>query len=66
MEGLRDALLTSSSNMHAPLFLDEQVLHHTQALAYDSEVGASLLQMLSTRAWAGGGGASVAVRQRDQ
>ncbi|WIA11311.1 hypothetical protein OEZ85_011434 [Tetradesmus obliquus] len=60
VEGLRDALLTSSSNMHAPLFLDEQVLHHTQALAYDSEVGASLLQMLSTRAWAGGGGTSVA------
>jgi hypothetical protein len=52
VEGLRDVLLSSSSNMHAPLFLDEQVLHHTQALAYDSEVGASLLQMLSSRAWA--------------
>jgi hypothetical protein len=64
VEGLRDALLSSSSNMHAPLFLDEQVLQHTQALAYDSEVGANLLQMLSSRAWAAGGsGASGRVSQ---
>jgi hypothetical protein len=67
VEGLRDALLSSSSNMHAPLFLDEQVLQHTQALAYDSEVGASLLQMLSSRAWAAGGsGASVRVSLQQQ
>jgi hypothetical protein len=67
VEGLRDALLSSSSNMHAPLFLDEQVLQHTQALAYDSEVGASLLQMLSSRAWAAGGSvASGRVSQQQQ
>lgn len=51
-EALREVLLAGSSNLHAPLFLDEQVLHHTQALRYEPEVGANLLQMLSCRAWA--------------
>lgn len=47
-EDLQAAILEGGNSLHAPLFLDQQVLNHTQALAYAPEVGASLLQMLST------------------
>eukprot|EP00775_Hariotina_reticulata_P014118 gene14118-14247_t len=52
VDELRVALVQSTTtNLHAPLYLDEQVLHHTQALSYEPEVGASLLQMLSVCQW---------------
>lgn len=46
-QALRTAIVEGGSSLHAPVFVDEQVLSHTQA--YAPEVGASLLQMLSSR-----------------
>jgi hypothetical protein len=48
-EELRDAIVGANNDLREPLFLSEQLMVTTRANKLEPEVGASLLQMLSSR-----------------